>query len=116
MTQIYKIFLPEQWAQFSRDKVFNGAPIDLADGYIHLSARDQAVETADKHFSDYSAIIIARINADTLPDNLEGALKWETSRSGAKFPHLYAPLPFAVIDGYWSVEKGEQGFAFPKDF
>ena len=116
MNHIYKIFLPGQWADFLRSGLFSGAPIDVADGYIHLSSRDQSLETAQKHFSDHDAIVLARINSDELSNDLRAALKWEVSRGGAKFPHLYAPLPLGAIDAYWSVEKGGQGFVFPDDF
>lgn len=116
MTDIYKIFLPAQWAGFQASGMFNGAPIDISDGYIHLSAKKQVVETANKHFAQYEEIILARIDADALPADLTPKLKWEASRGGAKFPHLYAPLPFSVVAAYWSVEKGDDGFAFPDDF
>lgn len=116
MTNIYKIFLRDQWAALLQDGVFNGAPIDLADGYIHLSNKDQAEETAQKHFTDHAVIILARIKEADLTSDLRAALKWEVSRGGAKFPHLYAPLPLGVIEAYWTVEKSGQGFAFPNDF
>lgn len=116
MAKIYKLFLPDQWADFSRAGLFLGAPVDLADGYIHLSAKDQAIETANKHFAAHSEIVLARIETQSFDATLTQALKWEVSRGGAKFPHLYAPLPFSAIEAYWSVEKGDDGFAFPKDW
>jgi len=88
MTAIFKILIPEQWAQFEKTQIFKGAPIDLSDGYIHFSTAAQAQETADKHFTGVDAIIMARVDVDSLPESLAEALKWETSRGGDVFPHL----------------------------
>ncbi len=114
MTKIYKIFLPEQWAEFQARGLFMGAPIDLEDGYIHLSTREQVVETAAKHFSEHAKIGLARIESAKLPAAIRPALKWEPSRGGEDFPHLYAPLPIGVIEAYWEVRNRDAGFAFPK--
>jgi len=67
---------------------FTGAPIDLADGYIHFSTGDQAVETAQKHFAGINGLVLVAVEAE----RLGGDLKWEESRGGALFPHLYAAL------------------------
>ena len=94
MTQTaFKILTADQWALFARDGVFAGAPVDLADGYIHLSAADQVEGTLDKHFSGQSGLVIAEIDLALLGD----AVKWEVSRGGAHFPHLYAVLPMAAV-------------------
>lgn len=89
----FKIFTAEQWAQFSRDGVFHGAPVDLADGYIHLSAADQLQGTLDKHFAGQSRLVIAEVDLSGFGD----ALKWEVSRGGALFPHVYGPLPLSAV-------------------
>lgn len=89
----FKILTANQWAQFERDGVFHGAPVDLADGYIHLSTEDQLNGTLDKHFEGQTGLIIAEIDLSGFADTL----KWEVSRGGALFPHLFAPLPMAAV-------------------
>ena len=92
-TIAFKILTAEQWAGFERDSTFHGAPVDLADGYIHMSTADQCAETLAKHFAGQSGLVIAEIGLSGFGD----ALKWEVSRGGALFPHLYAPLPMAAV-------------------
>jgi uncharacterized protein (DUF952 family) len=89
----FKILTTEQWAQFSRDGAFHGAPIDLSDGYIHLSTADQLQGTLDKHFAGQDGLVIAEVDLSGFGE----ALKWEVSRGGALFPHLYAALPMSAI-------------------
>jgi uncharacterized protein (DUF952 family) len=91
----FKIFTAEQWAQFDAAGVFVGAPVDLADGYIHMSAADQVDETRAKYFADQAGIVIAQIDLAMLA----GDIRWEVSRGGAHFPHLYAALPMAAVIG-----------------
>lgn len=85
---IFKIFHGPEWAALRKDGSTLGAPIDLVDGYIHFSTLDQAAETAAKHFAGADDLMLLAVEADDLGD----ALKWEPSRGGALFPHLYAPL------------------------
>ena len=85
---IYKIFTAEQWDALDHNGETLGAPIDLADGYIHFSTAEQAEETVAKHFAGQTGLVLAAVEADALGD----ALRWEPSRGGALFPHLYAPL------------------------
>ncbi|NJM49764.1 MAG: DUF952 domain-containing protein [Sphingomonadales bacterium] len=90
----YKIFTAPQWTAFERGGVFAGAPVDLADGYIHLSAPDQLQGTLDKHFAGQSGLVIAEIDLAML----DGDVRWEVSRGGALFPHLYnRALPMAAV-------------------
>ena len=89
----FKILTADQWSQFKRDGVFRGAPVDLADGYIHMSTAGQVEETLSKHFAGQSGLVIARIDLTAI----EGSVKWEVSRGGALFPHLYAPLPMTAV-------------------
>ena len=91
----YKILTAAQWAQFQADLVFHGAPVDLADGYIHLSAADQLQGTFDKHFAGQSGLVIAEVDLAALGE----CVKWEVSRGGALFPHIYGPLPMAAVLG-----------------
>ncbi len=89
----YKIFTADQWKQFQDSGEFHGAPVDLADGYIHLSAADQLAGTLEKHFAGQSGLVIAQVDLAAL----EGLIKWEVSRGGALFPHLYGALPLSAI-------------------
>ena len=91
----YKILTSDQWAQFQADGVFHGAPVDLTDGYIHMSAADQVAGTLDKHFAGQTALVIAEVDLAVLGDRI----KWEASRGGALFPHIYGPLPMAAVTG-----------------
>ena len=91
----YKILTADQWAQFEVDGVFHGAPVDLADGYIHLSAADQLQGTLDKHFAGQSGLVIAEVDLFALG----ATVKWEVSRGNALFPHIYGPLPMAAVLG-----------------
>ncbi len=85
---VYKILRCSEWAPFESGQEFGGAPIDVADGYIHFSTAEQAAETAAKHFAGVDGLILAALDAGALSD----ALKWEPSRGGALFPHLYRTL------------------------
>jgi beta-hydroxylase len=89
----FKILTAEQWAQFEADGVFRGAPVDLADGYIHLSAADQLQGTLDKHFAGQQDLVIAEVDLGLLGE----AIRWEVSRGGALFPHCYADLPLSAV-------------------
>lgn len=91
----YKILTAPQWAEFQAAGSFAGAPVDLADGYIHLSAADQLRGTLDKHFAGQSDLVIAEIDLTVLGP----AVRWEESRGGALFPHIYGILPMAAVRG-----------------
>lgn len=89
----FKIFTADQWAQFQRDGLFHGASVDLADGYIHMSTADQVEETLAKHFAGQAGLVVAEVDLSGFGE----ALKWEVSRGGALFPHLYGVLPMAAV-------------------
>mgnify|MGYP001549804305 FL=1 len=91
MPVIYKICPAPLWREAERDGVFAGAPVDIADGFIHFSTAAQVAETAAKHFAAAQDLVLVRVDADRLGDRL----KWEPSRGGALFPHLYGPLRLA---------------------
>ena len=93
MTTIYKILPETMWHAAQRAGVFHGSEVDLNDGYIHFSTAEQAIETAAKHFAGQRDLVLLHVDADALDD----ALKWEPSRGGALFPHLYAPLDVARV-------------------
>lgn len=82
---IYKILTAEQWATLDATGAFAGAPIDLADGYIHTSTATQAQETADKHFAGVEGLMLVALEGDTYGSDLV----WEVSRGGEDFPHIY---------------------------
>ncbi len=89
---IYKIFRGPEYADFAAKGETTGAPIDVTDGYIHFSTADQVAGTAAKHFAGQEGLMLLALEADTL-----APLKWEVSRGGAKFPHLYRPLKAADV-------------------
>ena len=82
-------------ADFERERVFRGAPVDITDGYIHLSTGEQLESTIAKHFAGQSDLMIAEVDLLLLGD----AIRWETARGGALFPHLYAELPMHAVIG-----------------
>ncbi len=94
MTLIYKILPRADWEAAEAAGKFEGSPVDLADGFIHLSGADQAQETAAKWFLGQQGLLLLGVEAEALGE----ALKWEASRGGALFPHLYRPLlPAEVV-------------------
>jgi len=93
---IFKIVATKEWRAAEAAGVFAGAAVDRADGYIHFSAADQAAETAAKWFKDRDDLTLVAVEAGKLGP----ALRWEPSRGGALFPHLYAFLPLAAV--VWS--------------
>lgn len=88
MPLIYKICPAALWSEAETKGRFDGAPIDLADGYIHFSAGAQVAETAAKHFAGQDGLLLIAVD----DQRLGPALRYEPSRNGALFPHLYAPL------------------------
>lgn len=91
MALIYKIVPRSLWRQAETQGRFDGAAIDLADGFIHFSTAGQLAETAAKHFAGQQDLLIVAIDEAQLGDRLV----YEVSRGGALFPHLYGPLPTA---------------------
>jgi uncharacterized protein (DUF952 family) len=85
---IYKICDAALWDAAIAKGAFEGAEIDLADGYIHFSTAEQMRETAAKHFAGREGLVLIAVEADALGE----AMKWEPSRGGALFPHLYRAL------------------------
>lgn len=111
MTTIYKICEAAQWAKAERDGVFRGSKIDVADGYIHFSTAAQVVETAAKHFAGMADLVLVAVDAEALGD----ALKWEPSRGGALFPHLYDTLPVSAARRVKPLRlDGDGRHVFPK--
>jgi uncharacterized protein (DUF952 family) len=93
VTTIYKICDQSLWRRAESEKRFVGTPDDARDGFIHFSTASQLAETAARHFAGATDLMLVAVDAE----KLDGALKWEVSRNGERFPHLYAPLPLAAV-------------------
>lgn len=104
-TVAYKVLTAAQMEALEADGTFAGAPIDLADGYIHLSTCDQLTETVDKHFAGQDDLHVAAVDLPVLGD----AVKWEESRGGALFPHIYAALPLSAVLAYGPLQREADG-------
>ena len=96
MALIFKIVATPEWLAAESEGVFHGSAVDRADGYIHFSTADQAPETAAKWFAERSDLMLVAVDASALGADI----RWEPSRGGALFPHLYAPLSFSKV--VWS--------------
>jgi len=107
---IYKIFRRPEWNAFRDAGRTLGAPVDLADGFIHFSTASQVAETAAKHFATESDLVLVAVHAEGLGTDL----KWEPSRGGALFPHLYRPLELSEVAWDRSLPLGATGHIFPE--
>jgi uncharacterized protein (DUF952 family) len=92
-TTIYKICESRLWREAERAGVFRGAGVDQRDGFIHFSTAAQVRETAAKHYAGADDLVLVAVAADALGE----ALRWEVSRGGDLFPHLYGSLPLAAV-------------------
>lgn len=108
---IYKILRAPENEAFVAAGETSGAPVDLADGFIHFSTAGQVAETAAKHFADADGLVLLAAEADALGD----ALRWETSRGGALFPHLYRTLRRADVLWTTDLPLRDGTHDFPKD-
>ena len=107
---IYKICPASLWREAEREGSFAGAPVDLDDGFIHFSTASQVRETAAKHFAGQRDLLLVAIDEEELGP----ALKYEPSRGGQLFPHLYAPLPLTAVRWVTPLPVGADGkHAFP---
>jgi uncharacterized protein (DUF952 family) len=112
MAIVYKICDAALWRQAEQDGVFRGAPVDLADGFIHFSAPHQVAETAAKHFAGRQDLMLIGVETDALG----AALRWEPSRGGNLFPHLYGELPLSAVRTIQPLRRAADGtfiFAAP---
>lgn len=97
-THCFKILHAAEWEAFRQATVFKGSPVDIVDGFIHLSTAVQAPETAARHFTKLSNLSLIAFDSRSFGESL----RWEPSRGGALFPHLYAPLPLSAA--VWRAE------------
>jgi len=107
---ILKIFRRTEWDEFRTSGQTLGAPIDLTDGFIHFSTPAQVAETAERHFASVSDLVLVAVD----PASLGPVLRWEPSRGGALFPHLYRPLYLADVVWDKSLPLGATGHIFPE--
>lgn len=110
---IYKICPESLWREAEAEAAcaFTGAPVDLADGYIHFSTGPQARETAARHFAGQGDLLLIAVD----PAKLGSALRYEPSRGGALFPHLYGPLDPRQVRWIAPLPLGPEGHRFPED-
>lgn len=107
---IFKIFRRPEWDAFRAAGETAGAALDVTDGYIHFSTAAQLAETAAKHFSAESDLVLLALQSDRLaPD-----LRWETARGGQLFPHLYRRLRRGDVLWDKSLPLGVSGHIFPE--
>lgn len=110
---IYKIADEAAWRDALAAGQFAGSADDLRDGFVHLSASAQVRGTLAKHFSGRRDLVIAAVDAE----KLGGTLKWEVSRGGDTFPHLYEPLPIAAVVWWRPLPLGGDGaYVLPREF
>lgn len=107
---ILKIFRRSEWEEFRATGETAGAPVDLQDGFIHFSTPAQVVETAARHFADESNLVLVAFDGNRLGEQL----KWEASRGGALFPHLYRRLRLTEVVWDKSLPLGATGHIFPE--
>lgn len=103
--RIYHICKREAWQAARRAGVYHGSELDRRDGFIHLSTAEQAVETAAVHLAGERGLVLLEVD----PAQLGAALRWETSRGGRSFPHLYAPLPVGAVTAVHDLPLGDDG-------
>ena len=109
---IYKICSETLWRAAENEGRFDGASIDLSDGYIHFSSGEQARETAARHFAGVEGLLLIAVDAEALGKKL----RWEPSRGGALFPHLFGSLPMSAVLHVAPLPLGADGLhVFPAD-
>ena len=107
---IYKILRPSEWQTLHEVGGTKGAPIDLMDGYIHASTASQVAETAEKHFAGETGLMLLALDAGTFGADL----KWEVSRGGQDFPHIYRELRLGDVLWARPYPLGPEGHILPE--
>lgn len=105
MPLIYKICPRPLWDEAMAAAVFTGAPVDVRDGYIHFSTAAQAAETARRHFAGEGDLVLLAVEIADLGE----PLRFEPSRGGELFPHLYGPLPLSAVRWVKPLPLGADG-------
>lgn len=103
-TSIYHICRREEWEAAQAAGGYSGSSQDIADGFIHFSTAAQIEESAARHRAKQSGLVLLAVD----PAALGAALKWECSRNGQMFPHLYGELPFAALRDVWDLPLGPE--------
>jgi uncharacterized protein (DUF952 family) len=106
--EVYKILTQDEWRMAQSFGLFHGSPIDVRDGFIHLSKKDQVAETLRLHFKGQTQLILLGIKAGHLDQ-----LRWEKSRNGELFPHLYRSLQISECTDEWSLINDHAGIPLP---
>lgn len=104
-TTAYKVLTKPEMDGLEHAGTFAGAAVDRQDGYIHLSTRQQLTETVDKHFAGQDELWVAAVDLGALDETV----RWEESRGGQLFPHIYGPLPLDAVIAYSPLERDEDG-------
>ena len=104
-TTAYKVLVADDMAALERDGRFDGSAVDLADGYIHLSTADQLTETVDKHYAGQDDLHVVAVDLDAHGDKV----RFEPSRGGALFPHLYGPMLLEAVVAYGPLQRDADG-------
>ena len=110
---IYKILSEAEWNQAKHQGQFDGSGVDLHDGYIHFSTATQVRETAAKHFSAHHGLVLLAVDTE----RLGSGIRWEPSRGGALFPHLYESMSLSAVAWVKPLPIGADGLhVFPKEY
>jgi len=111
-TPIFHICSEAAWHEARKTGVYEGSELDRRDGFIHFSSPEQVRQTAALHLRGIEGLVLLEVDPARLGDDL----KWEISRDGAAFPHLYAALPVSAVTRTWALPVGPDGLhAFPPD-
>lgn len=101
----FKLIESAEWTAVLAGGQYDGSGVDRADGYIHMSTATQLTETARRHYAGRSDLVLLTVRTEALGE----ALRWEPSRGGDLFPHLYAPLPATAVDAVRALEVTDDG-------
>ena len=109
---VYKVLRRAEWSAAQETGTFTGSPADVCDGFIHLSAAHQVRGVCDRHFDGEHDLVLLTLDSARLGP----ALKWEASHKGEAFPHLYGPLPLALVKSIADIRRGDGGrLIFPPE-
>lgn len=100
---VYKIMAADLWARAEHEARVPWAPVDVGDGFVHLSSSAQLAETARRHFAGQRDLVLLHIDPAKIP---EGRLRWEPSRGGALFPHVYGDIPLGAVTRVEPMDDG----------